>query len=83
MIPDWSSAEHIQSCGGAYNYVLSINYNTECIPGKGSAFFLHCSTGKPTAGCVSVPESEMIQILKLFQPGCLIVIDQADAVYGY
>lgn len=83
VIPDWSSAEHIQSCGGAYNYVLSINYNTECIPGKGSAFFLHCSTGKPTAGCVSVPESEMIQILKLFQPGCLIVIDQEDAIYGY
>ena len=83
VIADWSSAEHIQSCGAAYNYVLSINYNTECIPGNGSAFFLHCSTGRPTAGCVSVPEHVMVQIMQLFQPGCLIVIDQADAIYGY
>ena len=83
VTPDWSSAEHIQSCGEAYNYVLSINYNTECVPGNGSAFFLHCSTGAPTAGCIAVPESVMIQIMQLYQTGCLIVIDQEDAIQEY
>jgi L,D-peptidoglycan transpeptidase YkuD (ErfK/YbiS/YcfS/YnhG family) len=80
---DWSSAEHISGCGSVYNYVLALNYNADCIPGNGSAFFLHCSSGKPTAGCVSVPESVMIQILQNIQPGCLIVIDTESGVYGY
>jgi L,D-peptidoglycan transpeptidase YkuD (ErfK/YbiS/YcfS/YnhG family) len=80
---DWSSAEHISGCGSVYNYVLALNYNADCIPENGSAFFLHCSSGKPTAGCVSVPESVMIQILQNIQPGCLIVIDTESGVYGY
>jgi L,D-peptidoglycan transpeptidase YkuD (ErfK/YbiS/YcfS/YnhG family) len=33
-----------------------IDYNrSPAVPGKGSAFFLHVSTGKPTTGCVFLP----------------------------
>lgn len=63
-----------------YNQFVSTN---EVVPGNGSAFFLHCSNGRPTAGCVSVPQSAMVQIMQTIQPGCLIVIDTADGVKGY
>lgn len=80
---DWNSAEHITACGSAYNYVLALDYNAACVPGSGSAFFLHCSEGKPTSGCISVPENTMIQIMQQVQPGCLIIIDTAQGVYNY
>ncbi|MGN0329476.1 MAG: L,D-transpeptidase [Lachnospira sp.] len=72
---NWNSAEHIIDYPDSYNYVLSINYNTDCIPGMGSAIFLHCSNGMPTSGCVSVPEDDMITILKNIQADCAILIE--------
>ena len=61
---DWNSAEHLIKYASAYKYVLTINYNINpVVPGNGSAIFLHCSTGKPTAGCISVPEAAMIFFL--------------------
>ena len=60
----WNSAEHIIEINPAYHYVLSLDYNPNCTPGVGSAIFLHCSTNRPTGGCISVPEDQMITILK-------------------
>lgn len=80
---DWNSAEHISGVGSPYHYVLAINYNSACIPGVGSAIFLHCSNGKATSGCISVPESNMVQILQNVQPGCCVIIDSADGVKNY
>jgi D-alanyl-D-alanine dipeptidase/L,D-peptidoglycan transpeptidase YkuD (ErfK/YbiS/YcfS/YnhG family) len=61
---DWKSAEHLIKFPQAYKYAIAINYNTTpIVPGRGSAIFLHCSTGGPTAGCVSVPEAAMIFFL--------------------
>lgn len=63
---DWdkSKSEKIIDYPTAYGYCLFIGYNIEGVPGKGSCFFLHCSNGRPTAGCVSVPESDMAFILR-------------------
>lgn len=74
---DWIDAERIIDYRTAYKYVLSVDYNTKCVPGKGSAIFLHCSTGGPTAGCVSVPESSMKKILCQIKPGAKIAIGTA------
>ena len=61
---DWNSAEHLIKYARAYKYALTINYNANpVVPGNGSAIFLHCSTGNPTAGCISVPEAAMIFFL--------------------
>jgi L,D-peptidoglycan transpeptidase YkuD (ErfK/YbiS/YcfS/YnhG family) len=61
---DWKSAERLIEYTVEYKYVVSINFNTAPVtPGLGSAIFLHCSTGRPTAGCVSVPEPAMIFFL--------------------
>lgn len=74
VVPEWNSAEHLSSCAPAYNYALALNYNSACVPGKGSAIFLHCSTGSPTYGCIAVPESAMKSLLQNITPGCAIVI---------
>lgn len=80
---DWKSAEHIIEYPIQYAYVIPIDYNLECIPGDGSAIFLHCSNNKPTAGCVSVPEKEMLYFLTHIRKGCVIIIDNADAIFNY
>lgn len=78
----WSSAEHLISYDRAYKYAIAINYNLSCIPGAGSAIFLHCSTGGSTAGCISVNEINMIRILKLLQNDTLIgIYPNANSIY--
>lgn len=80
---NWNSAEHIADYPDTYAYVLSIDYNTDCIPGEGSAIFLHCSNGKPTLGCVAVPEEDMVFILKHLKKGCHIIIDTPENLTDY
>jgi len=63
----------------AYKYVAVIEYNTDkIVKGAGSAIFLHCTEGKPTSGCISVPEEAMVKILALVQPGTRIIIARSD-----
>lgn len=53
----------------AYDYGAVIAYNTDpVVPGKGSAIFLHESTGGATAGCVSLPPSELLAVLRWLEP---------------
>lgn len=70
---DWSSAEHMMEHLPSYHYGLVLDYNKECIPGKGSAVFLHCL---PTegAGCIAVSEEEMYFILEKIEIDCRIGI---------
>ena len=74
---DWSKedSERIIDYPGSYDYCLFIGYNVEGVPGKGSCYFLHCSIGIPTAGCVAVPESDMVFILNHIGGNCGIVIE--------
>lgn len=76
---DWKSAEHLVKYPVAYKYALSINYNVDPpVPGKGSAIFLHCSTGRPTAGCVSVPEDAMVFFLVFVDEETRILITDKE-----
>lgn len=71
---DPEQSEHLIDYSPDYNYSLVFDYNSACVPGEGSCFFFHCSTGRPTAGCVSVPQASMVTILKNIKPGCKLVI---------
>ncbi len=52
-----------------YRYFAVIGYNaTPVVPGRGSAIFLHVSAGHVTAGCVSLPEAELAQLLRWLRP---------------
>lgn len=63
--------EHLIEYPWAYKYAITLNYDGGY--GGGSAFFLHVSTGGPTAGCVSVPENVMLQFMQRIHPGAYIV----------
>lgn len=52
----------------AYDYAAVVAYNTARTPGLGSAIFLHVGTGTATAGCVSLPTSELLRILRWLRP---------------
>lgn len=82
---DWDSSEHLYKVVPQYNYVLSINYNEECVPNKGSAVFLHCNSKsiRYTAGCISIPEEYMIEVMKKLKSDCIIIIDDAENITNY
>jgi L,D-peptidoglycan transpeptidase YkuD (ErfK/YbiS/YcfS/YnhG family) len=60
----------------SYDYLAVIAYNRHpIIPGRGSAIFLHVSDGQPTAGCVSIPASDLLRVLRALRPGLHPLID--------
>jgi len=68
----------------AYDYGAVIAYNDARTPGLGSAIFLHVTTGRPTAGCVSLPADELLAVLRWLDPARSprIVMGVAAAVLG-
>lgn len=52
----------------AYNYGAVIAYNTARVPKLGSAIFLHVNIGGPTAGCVSLPQRRLLEVLRWLRP---------------
>ena len=52
----------------AYDHGAVIAYNTARTPGLGSAIFLHVSTGGATAGCVSLPAAQLVEVLRWLDP---------------
>jgi L,D-peptidoglycan transpeptidase YkuD (ErfK/YbiS/YcfS/YnhG family) len=52
----------------AYDYGAVIGYNTARTPGLGSAIFLHLNIGIATAGCVTLPENELLPLLRWLNP---------------
>ena len=83
--PDWASAEHIVEYDESYQYVLATSYNMECIPGKGSAVFLHCTSkeAEATAGCIAVPMVYMQKIMQWVEPQCVLIVDHTENVLSY
>ena len=54
---------------GAYAYFAVVEYNASpALPGRGSAIFIHVDLGRPTNGCVSLPEHDLVELLGLLRP---------------
>lgn len=69
----------------AYRYAVVMDYNRgPVIPGRGSAFFLHVTEGKPTQGCISMPASTMRWLLRWLDPTAspVISVNVGDSTYG-
>ena len=69
----WTSAERLLN-RPAYDYAQVIGYNEARKAGLGSAIFLHVDTGRPTAGCVSLPRAALVKVLRWQKPGAVVVI---------
>lgn len=76
----WKSAEHLIKVNPCYNYSLALNYNADCIPGKGSAIFLHGlhPVKTWTEGCIAIPEENMKDLVRQADGNTRIVV-VADA----
>jgi L,D-peptidoglycan transpeptidase YkuD (ErfK/YbiS/YcfS/YnhG family) len=60
-----------------YDFIIEIDHNTQpTIAGRGSAVFLHLARPdfSPTAGCVSMKKSAMLQLLRQIGPHTKIII---------
>ncbi len=54
----------------AYQNFAVVQYNTgPVVSGAGSAIFVHDDTGRATNGCISLPRSALITVLRWLQPG--------------
>lgn len=73
---DIKKTEHLIDEKIAYEYAIEIKYNSELIPEKGSAIFLHCIKNGPTAGCVSVDKNSMKFILENIKKNTKIYITE-------
>jgi L,D-peptidoglycan transpeptidase YkuD (ErfK/YbiS/YcfS/YnhG family) len=66
-----------------YAHFALIEYNTSpVVPGAGSAIFLHVASNSPTNGCVALPASELVTLLRWLRPvlSPLIVIGTAREI---
>ena len=78
------SSEHLVEYKTAYKYAMNISYNEKGVPNKGSAIFLHCYTSNPfTAGCVALPEKNMLKVMRKVNKNCKIVIDLVQNIHKY
>jgi L,D-peptidoglycan transpeptidase YkuD (ErfK/YbiS/YcfS/YnhG family) len=54
-----------------YTYFAVIDYNTPPVPAspaRGSAIFLHVTTGHGTAGCVALAQPDLVRVLTWLDP---------------
>jgi L,D-peptidoglycan transpeptidase YkuD (ErfK/YbiS/YcfS/YnhG family) len=66
--PFGGGSEALWRISPQYRYFAVIDYNASpVVPGRGSAIFLHVALGA-TAGCVSLPEPELLQLLRWLRP---------------
>ena len=70
-----TNSEHLIRYVPQYNYALFIDYNKDCVYGKGSAIFLHCRGNYPyTLGCISLSEEYMLKIIRSVDSNARICI---------
>jgi L,D-peptidoglycan transpeptidase YkuD (ErfK/YbiS/YcfS/YnhG family) len=71
--PFGGQSEALWRISPQYRHFAEIRYNAQpAVPGRGSAIFLHVSAGRPTAGCVSLPEPRLVRVLRWLRPGAAI-----------
>lgn len=81
----WRSAEHLIKVNPCYNYSIALDYNAACVPGKGSAIFLHGlhPTKTWTEGCIAIPEENMKTLVQQVDAETRIVIVSGLAELEY
>lgn len=51
-----------------YTYAVVMGVNPNRVPYGGSAFFLHVTDGRPTAGCVAIDQASLVTIMRWLNP---------------
>jgi L,D-peptidoglycan transpeptidase YkuD (ErfK/YbiS/YcfS/YnhG family) len=82
---DIRKGERLGTAGAVYGSFAVIDYNRNPVKrGAGSAFFLHVSNGKTTAGCVAVTATHLVWLLRWLNPAShpIISIGVGAAAYA-
>jgi L,D-peptidoglycan transpeptidase YkuD (ErfK/YbiS/YcfS/YnhG family) len=66
--PFAAASEALWTEGNAYPYMAVIDFNTPPTGPYGSGIFLHADVGQPTAGCVSLPLPDLVEVLDWLRP---------------
>ena len=72
-----SNGDRLRRDDHLYDFIIEIDHNTQpTIAGRGSAVFLHLARTNfpPTAGCISMTKSAMLQLLRQIGPDTQIII---------
>jgi L,D-peptidoglycan transpeptidase YkuD (ErfK/YbiS/YcfS/YnhG family) len=73
--PFGGDSEALWRISPQYRYFVVIDYNAHpVVPGRGSAIFLHVSAAHATAGCVSLPEPQLVRLLRWLRLGAMPMI---------
>ena len=66
---DNGTNEQLRAAVPYYNYAVVINTpsGAAAYP-HGSAFFLHVTDGRATAGCVAIPQSKLVTLMRWLHP---------------
>jgi len=91
--------EHLADAKVQYEYAFNTGYNSrpnECVPGRGTAIFIHCSEppdnslGRYTHGCIAIDRAAMKQLFAMLiparRPTCAIGTlqkDSATSIWSY
>ena len=71
---DESAGENLYAQGAVYDHAVVIDYNRAGVPGAGSAFFLHITNNRPTAGCVAIDRTSLVSLMRWLDPARLPLI---------
>ena len=79
--PFGGDSEALWTEGNAYPSMAVINFNTPVTGPIGSGIFLHADLGVPTNGCVSLPYTDLVEVLRWLNPALHpVVVMGPDAV---
>jgi L,D-peptidoglycan transpeptidase YkuD (ErfK/YbiS/YcfS/YnhG family) len=70
--PAWFGKQKMRHNDFAYRWLIEIRHNSDApVPGKGSAIFFHIRRGvdRPTAGCTTMAEKDLVQIVRWLRAG--------------
>ncbi len=84
--PFGGTSEALWRSTRAYAYFVFVEYNAHpVVPGRGSAIFIHVELGHPTTGCISLRESQLLQLVRWLRPAAapLLVIGTTAGIRRY
>ncbi|MCK5942263.1 MAG: hypothetical protein KAI24_09870 [Planctomycetes bacterium] len=66
----WQSCERMRRDDHQYEIGMVVRHNDACVPGAGSAIFLHVwhHPGAPTSGCTAMAGADLLELLQWLDP---------------
>ncbi|MCB9877743.1 MAG: L,D-transpeptidase family protein [Planctomycetes bacterium] len=77
----WNSCEELRRSDHQYELAMVVAHNAGCVPGRGSAIFLHVwrEPGSATSGCTAMDREDLLAVLRWLDPAAQPLLVQAPA----